>query len=110
MRAAADRLAHPRWIGSAARPPGVDRHPRGARAAARPRPVPRRVYRRHPRRAVVAPGRDVVRTLPRRAARAMLYLTIVGGGFLAWLILVTLFSPSIAYHIEVPIDPRSDHF
>jgi cardiolipin synthase A/B len=40
----------------------------------------------------------------------MLYLTIIGGGFIAWLILVTLFTPAIPYHIEKPIDPASDHF
>jgi cardiolipin synthase A/B len=40
----------------------------------------------------------------------MLYLTIIGGGFIAWLILVMLFTPGIAYHIEAPVDPRSDYF
>ena len=40
----------------------------------------------------------------------MLYLTIIGGAFVAWLILVTLFTPAIPYHIETPVDPRSDHF
>jgi len=40
----------------------------------------------------------------------MLYLTIIGGAFIAWLILVFLFTPAIPYHIEAPIDTRSDHF
>jgi cardiolipin synthase len=40
----------------------------------------------------------------------MLYLTIIGGAFVAWLILVTLFTPHINYHVEAPVDPRSDHF
>ncbi len=40
----------------------------------------------------------------------MLYLTIIGGAFLAWLILVVLFSPGIAYHIEAPVDARSEYF
>jgi len=40
----------------------------------------------------------------------MLYLTIIGGAFVAWLILVILFTPGIPYHIEAPVDPRSDHF
>ena len=50
--------------------------------------------------------------LPGRAARCalMLYLTIIGGVFIAWLILVVLFTPHIPYHVEAPIDPRSDHF
>jgi cardiolipin synthase A/B len=40
----------------------------------------------------------------------MLYLTIVGGAFIAWLILVLLFTPHIPYHIEVNIDADGDHF
>jgi cardiolipin synthase A/B len=40
----------------------------------------------------------------------MLYLTIIGGAFIAWLILVVLFTPHIPYHIEAPIDGTSDHF
>jgi cardiolipin synthase len=40
----------------------------------------------------------------------MFYLTIIGGAFITWLILVTLFTPAIPYHIEGPIDPRSDEF
>jgi cardiolipin synthase len=40
----------------------------------------------------------------------MEYLTIIGGIFIAWLILVTLFAPAIPYHIEETIDPRSEHF
>jgi hypothetical protein len=38
------------------------------------------------------------------------YLTIIGGAFIAWLILVSLFTPGIPYHSETPIDARSDHF
>jgi len=40
----------------------------------------------------------------------MEYLTIIGGAFIAWLILVSLFTPGIHYHTEAPIDARSDHF
>ena len=38
----------------------------------------------------------------------MLYLTIIGGAFIAWLIFVTLFTPHIPYHIEAEIDGTSD--
>jgi cardiolipin synthase A/B len=38
------------------------------------------------------------------------YLTLIGGAFIAWLILVLLFAPHIPYHVEAPLDPRSDHF
>lgn len=40
----------------------------------------------------------------------MLYLTIIGGAFIAWLILVMLFAPHIPYHIERDLDAASDHF
>jgi hypothetical protein len=40
----------------------------------------------------------------------MLYLTIIGGGFIAWLILAMLFTPAIPYHVEAPVDPVSGHF
>jgi cardiolipin synthase len=40
----------------------------------------------------------------------MLYLTIIGGAFIAWLILVALFTPHINYYVEAPVDPRSDDF
>lgn len=40
----------------------------------------------------------------------MLYLTIIGGAFIAWLILAMLFTPHIPYHIEADVDARSDHF
>jgi cardiolipin synthase A/B len=40
----------------------------------------------------------------------MTYLTIIGGAFLAWFILVLLFAPHIPYHVEAPVDPRSEHF
>jgi cardiolipin synthase len=40
----------------------------------------------------------------------MLYLTIIGGLFVAWLIIATLFTPHIPYHIEADIDATSDHF
>ena len=40
----------------------------------------------------------------------MLYLTVIGGAFIAWLILVTLFTPHIPYHIERDLDATSDHF
>jgi cardiolipin synthase len=39
----------------------------------------------------------------------MLYLTIVGGAFIAWLVLAVLFTPHIPYHIEADVDARSDH-
>jgi hypothetical protein len=40
----------------------------------------------------------------------MLYLTIIGGAFIAWLILAMLFTPAIPYHVESRVDPVSDHF
>ena len=40
----------------------------------------------------------------------MLYLTIIGAAFLAWLIVVTLFTPAVPYHLETRIDPDDDHF
>jgi cardiolipin synthase len=40
----------------------------------------------------------------------MLYLTLIGGAFIAWLILVMLFTPHIPYHIEADLDATSDHF
>src|SRR5258708_30906736 len=40
----------------------------------------------------------------------MLYLTIIGGAFITWLILALLFTPHIPYHIEGTIGAGSDHF
>ena len=40
----------------------------------------------------------------------MLYFTIIGGVFIAWLILVVFFTPAIPYYVEEPIDPCSEHF
>ena len=40
----------------------------------------------------------------------MLYLTIIGGAFLAWFVLALLITPHIPYHIQSAIDARSDHF
>jgi cardiolipin synthase len=40
----------------------------------------------------------------------MLYLTIIGGVFVAWLVIALLFTPHVPYHIEAPIDASSDHF
>jgi cardiolipin synthase len=40
----------------------------------------------------------------------MLYLTIIGGAFLVWLIVAVLFTPHIPYYIESNIDATSDHF
>ena len=40
----------------------------------------------------------------------MLYLTIIGGAFLAWFVVALLFTPHIPYHIQSAIDARSDHF
>src|SRR5258708_2363536 len=39
----------------------------------------------------------------------MLYLTIIGGAFIAWLILAVFFMPHIPYHIQSAIDARGDH-
>jgi cardiolipin synthase A/B len=39
----------------------------------------------------------------------MLYFTIIGGVFIAWLILAVLFMPHVPYHIQSAIDARSDH-
>src|SRR3989442_7991394 len=43
-------------------------------------------------------------------APKMLYLTIIGGAFITWLILDVLFTPHIPYHIEAEIAACSDHF
>jgi len=40
----------------------------------------------------------------------MLYLTIIGGAFIAWLVVAMLFTPHIPYHIEEDVDACSDHF
>jgi cardiolipin synthase A/B len=40
----------------------------------------------------------------------MLYLTIIGGAFIAWLIIAALFTPHIPYHIEADVDACSEHF
>ncbi|MGE3179016.1 MAG: phosphatidylserine/phosphatidylglycerophosphate/cardiolipin synthase family protein [Vicinamibacterales bacterium] len=40
----------------------------------------------------------------------LLTLTIVGGAFSAWVILVALFTPHLPYHIEADVDASSDHF
>jgi cardiolipin synthase A/B len=40
----------------------------------------------------------------------MLYFTIIGGVFVAWLTLSILFMPHIPYHIQAAIDACSDHF
>ncbi|PWT84846.1 MAG: cardiolipin synthase B [Blastocatellia bacterium] len=40
----------------------------------------------------------------------VLYLTIIGAAFIAWLLLVLLFTPAISYHIERPVDARTQHF
>ncbi len=40
----------------------------------------------------------------------MLYLTIIGGVFITWLIVVTLFTPAVPYHLETSIDPEDEHF
>jgi cardiolipin synthase A/B len=40
----------------------------------------------------------------------VLWLTIIGGAFVTWLIIATLFTPHIPYHIERDIDARSVHF
>jgi cardiolipin synthase len=41
----------------------------------------------------------------------MFYLmTLIGGAFVVWLVLVILFAPHIPYHIEAEVDAASDHF
>ena len=40
----------------------------------------------------------------------MLYLTIIGAAFVIWLIVASLFTPHIPYHIEADVDAASDHF
>lgn len=40
----------------------------------------------------------------------MLWLTIIGAAFVAWLIVATLFTPHIPFHIEADVDAESDHF
>jgi cardiolipin synthase A/B len=40
----------------------------------------------------------------------MFYLTIIGAAFIAWLIVATLFTPHIPYHIERDVDARSESF
>jgi len=40
----------------------------------------------------------------------MLYLTIIGGVFVTWLVVALLFTPHVPYHIEAPIDAASDYF
>jgi len=40
----------------------------------------------------------------------MFYLTLIGAVFLAWMIVVTLFTPAVPYHLEKPINPEDDHF
>ena len=57
------------------------------------------------------PRGGALRTASRGApAVPMLYLTIIGGAFIAWLIVALLFTPHIPYHIEADIDATSDHF
>jgi cardiolipin synthase len=40
----------------------------------------------------------------------MPYLTLIGGVFIAWLVVVVLFTPHIPYHIERELDARDEHF
>jgi len=40
----------------------------------------------------------------------MSWLEIIAVAILCWLILVTLFTPAIPYHVEEPPEPDSDHF
>jgi len=40
----------------------------------------------------------------------MLYLTILGAGFLAWFVLVVLFAPGIPYRVDAPADVSSAEF
>jgi cardiolipin synthase A/B len=38
------------------------------------------------------------------------WLTLIGGIFIAWLIVVVLFAPHIPYYVSEPIDPSCEHF
>src|SRR5262245_38783402 len=123
MRAAPDRFAATGRIRAAARPRRLERREGraagqlrrstggaslGARCADR-----LRASGRVDRRPMDDPGGGAVRAVAGLAARAgdaMLYLTIIGGVFIAWLILAVLFTPHVPYHIEAEIDARSDHF
>lgn len=40
----------------------------------------------------------------------MEWWTVIGLGFVAWLVLVALFTPRIDYHVTVPLRPDSDDF
>src|SRR5213593_415412 len=40
----------------------------------------------------------------------MSYLEIIAVAFIAWMILVTLFTPAIPYHSEEPTNADTDHF
>lgn len=40
----------------------------------------------------------------------MLYLTLLGGAFLIWLVAVVLFAPHIPYHLGRGLDASGDHF
>ena len=40
----------------------------------------------------------------------MFYLTVIGAVFLTWMIVVTLFTPAVPYHLEKRINPEDDHF
>ena len=75
-------------------------------ATSSPAPMHRGRADRRPR--AIAARRGAVRAVSRRRCScrvdAMLYLTIIGGAFIAWLILAVLFTPHIPYHIEAPID------
>ena len=39
-----------------------------------------------------------------------MFLAIIGGVFIVWLILALLFSPHIPYHIEADLDAAGDHY
>lgn len=39
----------------------------------------------------------------------ILLMTVIGGAFATWLIIVALFTPHLPYHIEAEVDAASDH-
>src|SRR5882762_7558929 len=94
----------------------VDRYPRrSSRGADGAGEIPRRVHRRDDRcrtgrRDADDPRGGDLRALSRCPPRSMLYLTIIGGVFVAWLVIALLFTPHVPYHIGAPIDAGSDHF
>src|SRR5438093_1545096 len=82
--------------------------------------LPPRADRRshqHRRHAAIPSGGRRVRAVSNRRARGrvnrgapLVFWTLVGIVFIAWLVLVALFTPRIDYHVDTPIRPDSDEF